>query len=86
MNFTNIQKISVSFGLFSFGFLCFGSILAGTTVLTGIVRGVVGAVFFGLLIWLSAIVLLPEIDENLIEDEDQQKGLVDKETHFDKSV
>ena len=59
----NIQKMATSFGLFSFGFLCIGSILMGATVLTGVIRGTVGAVLFTLVVWLSGILLLQEDDD-----------------------
>ena len=81
----NIQKMATSFGLFSFGFLCIGSILMGATVLTGIIRGVVGAVVFALVVWLSGILLLQEDDGDIVEDEDQTED-VNKGTQLDQSA
>tara|TARA_Y100001960_G_scaffold332154_1_gene431640 strand:- start:1681 stop:1938 length:258 start_codon:yes stop_codon:yes gene_type:complete len=75
MNPVNIQKMAASFGLFSFGFLCIGSILMGATVLTGIIRGMVGAVVFALVVWLSGIILLQEDDGDSIEGEDQTEDV-----------
>ena len=75
MNPVNIQKMAASFGLFSFGFLCIGSILMGATVLTGIIRGVVGAVVFALVVWLSGIILLQEDDGDSIEGDDQTEDV-----------
>ena len=83
MNPINIQKMAASFGLFSFGFLCIGSVLMGATVLTGVVRGLVGAVLFTLVVWLSGIIFLQEDDEDLVEGEDQKED-VDKGTQLDQ--
>ena len=81
----NIQKMATSFGLFSFGFLCIGSILMGATVITGIIRGMVGAVVFALVVWLSGILLLQEDDGDIVEDEDQTED-VNKGTQLDQSA
>ena len=81
----NIQKMATSFGLFSFGFLCIGSILMGATVLTGVIRGMVGAVVFALVVWLSGILLLQEDDGDIVEDEDQTED-VNKGTQLDQSA
>jgi len=83
MNPVNIQKMAASFGLFSFGFLCIGSILMGATVLTGIIRGIVGAVFFTLVVWLSGIILLQEDDGDIVEGEDHKED-TDKGTQLDQ--
>ena len=85
MNPINIQKMATSFGLFSFGFLCIGSILMGATVLTGVIRGMVGAVVFALVVWLSGILLLQEDDGDIVEDEDQTED-VNKGTQLDQSA
>jgi len=81
----NIQKMATSFGLFSFGFLCIGSILMGATVLTGVIRGMVGALVFALVVWLSGILLLEEDDGDIVEDEDQTED-VNKGTQLDQSA
>ena len=83
MNTVNIQKMAASFGLFSFGFLCIGSVLMGATVLTGVVRGLVGAVLFTLVVWLSGIIFLQEDDEDMVEGEDNKED-VDKGTQLDQ--
>ena len=85
MNPINIQKMAASFGLFSFGFLCIGSILMGATVLTGVIRGMVGAVVFALVVWLSGILLLQEDDGDMVEGEDQTED-VNKGTQLDQSA
>jgi hypothetical protein len=81
----NIQKMATSFGLFSFGFLCIGSILMGATVLTGVVRAIVGAVVFALVVWLSGILLLQEDDGDIVEVEDQTED-INKGTQLDQSA
>ena len=81
MNPVNIQKMAASFGLFSFGFLCIGSVLMGATVLTGVVRGLVGAVLFTLVVWLSGIIFLQEDDKGIDED---HKEDIDKGTQLDQ--
>ena len=83
MNPVNIQKMAASFGLFSFGFLCIGSVLMGATFLTGVVRGLVGAVLFTLVVWLSGIIFLQEDDEDIVEGEDHKED-VDKGTQLDQ--
>ena len=86
MNPINIQKMAASFGLFSFGFLCIGSILMGATVLTGVIRGTVGSVLFTLVVWLSGILLLQEDDDgDMVEGEDSQED-IDKGTQLDQSA
>ena len=85
MNPVNIQKMAASFGLFSFGFLCIGSILMGATVLTGVVRAIVGAVVFALVVWLSGILLLQEDDGDIVEVEDQTED-INKGTQLDQSA
>ena len=83
MNPVNIQKMAASFGLFSFGFLCIGSVLMGATVLTAVVRGLVGSLLFTLVVWLSGIIFLQEDDEDIVEGEDQKED-VDKGTQLDQ--
>ena len=83
MNPVNIQKMAASFGLFSFGFLCIGSVLMGATVLTGVFRGLVGAVLFTLVVWLSGIIFLQEDGEDIVEGEDHKEE-VDKGTQLDQ--
>jgi len=85
MNPVNIQKMAASFGLFSFGFLCVGSILTGATILTGLIRGMVGALFFALVVWLSGIIFLQEDGENIVEDENQAED-VNKGTELDQKA
>ena len=71
----NTQKMAASFGLLSFGILSIGSVLMGATVLTGVIRGVVGAIIFGLLAWSSGTLLMREVEMAKDEGhEDPNKG------------
>ena len=72
----NTQKIAASFGLLSFGVLSIGSVLMGATVLTGLIRGVAGALIFGLLAWSSGTLLMREdkVDKDEGHEEDPDKG------------
>ena len=71
----NTQKMAASIGLLSFGVLSIGSVLMGATVLTGVIRGVAGAIIFGLLAWSSGTLLMredePDKDEGHEEDPDK---------------
>tara|TARA_B100001123_G_scaffold426649_1_gene541114 strand:- start:432 stop:683 length:252 start_codon:yes stop_codon:yes gene_type:complete len=79
----NIQKMAASFGLLSFGILSIGSILMGSTPLTGVIRGVAGAIIFGLLIWSSGTLLMGE-DE--IAGDDGHEEDPDKGTQLDQTA
>lgn len=83
MNPANIQKMAASFGLLSFGILSIGSVLMGATVLTGIIRGVAGAIIFGLLVWMSGALLMRE--EEIVEDEDLDEDS-EKGTQLDQTA
>lgn len=76
--------MAASFGLFSFGVLCIGSVLMGATVWTGVIRGMVGAVLFGLVAWFSGSMLLQEEDEDMVEGEDQEE--TDKGSQLDQTA
>ena len=79
----NIQKMAASFGLLSFGILSIGSLLMGATVLTGIIRGVAGAIIFGLLAWFSGSLLIRE--DEMVESEDLKEDL-NKGTQLDQTA
>ena len=79
----NTQKMAVSFGLLAFGILSIGSLLMGATVLTGIIRGVAGAIIFGLLAWSSATLLMRE--DELDKDEGHKKD-PEKNTQLDQTA
>ena len=79
----NTQKMAVSFGLLAFGILSIGSLLMGATVLTGIIRGVAGAIIFGLLAWSSGTLLMRE--DEMVKDEEHEEDL-DKGTQLDQTA
>ena len=76
MKHLSIQKMGASFGLVSFGILSIGSVLMGATIITGIIRGVAGAIIFGLLAWSSGTLLMreDEMANNEGHEEDPDKG------------
>ena len=80
----NTQKMAASFGLLSFGILSIGSLLMGATVLTGVIRGVAGAIIFGLLAWASGTLLMRE-DEMSNKDEGHEED-PDKGTQLDQTA
>ena len=79
----NIQKMAASFGLLSFGVLSIGSVLMGATVLTGVIRGVAGAIIFGSLAWLSGTLLMQK--DEMAKDEEHEED-PDKGTHLDQTA
>ena len=82
MSIVNIQKMAVAFALLSFGILSIGSILMGATFFTGILRGIGGAILFGLLALGIISLLMQEDEEGMIDDDDQE----DKGTQLDQTV
>ena len=75
----NIQKMALAFGLLAFGFLAIGSVLMGSRVITGAIRGGLGALIFGGLVWGFANMFLQEDEDASIqdlntEDDDPDKG------------
>ena len=82
MSTVNIQKMAVAFGLLSFGILSIGSILMGATFFTGILRGIGGAILFGLLALGVSTMLMQEDEEGMVSDEDQE----DKGTQLDQTA
>ena len=82
MSSVNIQKMAVAFGLLSFGILSIGSILMGTTFFTGILRGISGAILFGLLAVGVSSMLMQEDEESMVDDDDQE----DKGTKLDQTA
>jgi hypothetical protein len=75
----NIQKMALAFGLLAFGFLAIGSVLMGSRVITGAIRGGLGALIFCGLVWGFASMFLQEDEDDSIqglniEDNDPDKG------------
>ena len=83
MSTVNIQKMAVAFGLLSFGILSIGSILMGATFFTGILRGIGGAILFGLLALGVSSMLMQEDKEGMVDDDDQEEG---KGTQLDQTA
>ena len=71
--------MALAFGLLAFGFLAIGSVLMGSRVITGAIRGGLGALIFGGLVWGFANLFL-QVDEDAsiqdmnMEDDDPDKG------------
>ena len=71
--------MALAFGLLAFGFLAIGSVLMGSRVITGAIRGGLGVLIFGGLVWGFASMFLQK-DEDVsiqdlnIEDNDPDKG------------
>ena len=82
MSKVNIKKMAVAFGLLSFGILSIGSILMGATFFTGILRGIGGAILFGLLAFGVSSMLIREDKEVMVDDNDQE----DKGTQLDQTA
>jgi hypothetical protein len=82
MSAVNIQKMAVAFALLSLGILSIGSILMGATFFTGILRGVGGAILFGLLALGVSSMLMKEDEEDMDDDDDQE----DKGNQLDQTV
>jgi hypothetical protein len=77
MNPINIQKMAIAFGLLAFGILAIGSVLMGSRVLTGAIRGGLGALIFGGLVWGFAHAFLQKDEDAMIQDmaeDDPDKG------------
>ena len=71
--------MALAFGLLAFGFLAIGSVAMGSRVITGAIRGGLGALIFGGLVWGFASMFLQEdacdsIQDLHIEDNDPDKG------------
>ena len=79
MNPITIKKLALAFGLLAFGILAIGSVLMGSRVITGVIRGGLGALIFGGLVWGFANLFLQEDEDTLtqdinISDDDPDKG------------
>ena len=62
--------MATAFGLMAFGFLAIGSVLMGSRVITGLIRGGLGALIFGGLVWLFANSFLQDDEGTLVQDMD----------------
>jgi hypothetical protein len=86
MNPVNIQKMAIAFGLLAFGVLAIGSVLAGSRVMTGVIRGGMGALIFGGMIWVVADLFLAEDEDASIQDMVHDENNPDKGTQLDQSA
>ena len=86
MNPINIQKMAIAFALLAFGFLAIGSVLAGSRVITGVIRGGLGALIFGGLVWVVADLFLSEDEDAGIQDMVHDDNNPDKGTQLDQSA
>ncbi len=86
MNPVNIQKMAIAFGLLAFGFLAIGSVLMGSRVLTGVIRGSLGALVFGGLVWGFANAFLQEDEDAMIQDMNDDNNDPDKGAKLDQTA
>jgi hypothetical protein len=84
MNPINIKKMAIAFGLLAFGILAIGSVLMGSRVLTGVIRGGLGALVFGGLLWGVAHAFLQEDEDATIQDLEEDDP--DKGKNFDQTA
>ena len=82
----NIQKMAIAFALLAFGFLAIGSVLAGSRVITGVIRGGLGALIFGGLVWVVADLFLAEDEDAGIQDMVHDDNNPDKGEQLDQTA
>jgi hypothetical protein len=86
MNPVNIQKMALAFGLLAFGILAIGSVLAGSRVITGAIRGGLGALIFGGMVWVVADLFLSEDEDAGIQDMVHDDNNPDKGEQLDQTA
>ena len=86
MNPINIQKMAIAFALLAFGFLAVGSVLMGSRVITGVIRGGLGALIFGALVWGFADLFLAEDEDASIQDRVNDDNNPDKGEQLDQTA
>ena len=84
MSSLTIQKMALAFALIAFGILSVGSVLMGSRVLTGAIRGGLGALISGGLIWGYANIFLSEDEDTSIQDFDSNDS--DKGNQLDQTA
>ena len=82
----NIQKMAIAFALLAFGFLAIGSVLMGSRVITGVIRGGLGTLIFGGLIWGFANLFLQEDEDASIQDMAEDGNNSDKGAQLDETA
>ena len=86
MNPLNIQKMAIAFGLLAFGFLAIGSVLMGSRVITAAIRGGLGALIFGGLVWGFANLFLQDDEDASIQDMNTEEDDPDKGNQLDQTA
>jgi hypothetical protein len=86
MTSLNIQKMALAFGLLAFGFLAIGSVLMGSRVITGAIRGGLGALIFGGLVLGFANIFLQEDEDASIQDLNIEGNDPDKGKQLDQTA
>ena len=78
--------MALAFGLLAFGFLAIGSVLMGSRVITGVIRGGLGALFFGGLVWGFASMFLQEDKDASVQDLNMEDNDPDKGNQLDQTA
>ena len=78
--------MALSFGLLAFGFLAIGSVLMGSRVITAAIRGGLGALIFGGLVWGFANLFLQEDEDASIQDMNMEDDDPDKGNQLDQTA
>ena len=78
--------MALAFGLLAFGFLAIGSILMGSRVITGAIRGGLGALIFGGLVWGFASMFLQEDEDASTQDMNTSDDDPDKGNQLDQTA
>ena len=82
----NIQKMATAFGLMAFGILAIGSVLMGSRVITGVIRGGLGALVFGGLVLGFANLFLQEDEDASIQDMNMDDNDPNKGNSLDQTA
>ena len=86
MNPITIKKLALAFGLLAFGILAIGSVLMGSRVITGVIRGALGALIFGGLVWGFANLFLQEDEDTSTQDMNTNDDDPDKGNQLDQTA
>ena len=82
----NIQKMAVAFALLVFGFLAIGSVMMGSRGITGVIRGGLGGLIFGALVWGFADLFLSKDEDAGIQDMVNDDNNPDKGEQLDQTA
>lgn len=86
MNPITIKKLALAFGLLAFGILAIGSVLMGSRVITGAIRGGLGTLIFGGLVWGFANLFLQEDEDDSTQDMNNGDDDPDKGNQLDQTA